>query len=48
MNARADWRTTVATLAHGFASRAAQLDESDEFVAEARSIGFDARLETNS
>src|SRR5262249_52464369 len=34
MNARADWRTTVATLAPGFAARAAQLDESDEFVAE--------------
>jgi len=34
MNARADWRTTVATLAPAFAARAAQLDEGDEFVAE--------------
>ena len=34
MNARADWRTTLANLAPGFAARAAQLDESDEFVAE--------------
>ena len=34
MNARADWRTTLATLTQAFAGRAAQLDESDEFVAE--------------
>jgi alkylation response protein AidB-like acyl-CoA dehydrogenase len=34
MNARADWRTTLATLTPAFAERAAQLDESDEFVAE--------------
>ena len=34
MNARADWRTTVAGLTPGFAARAAQLDEGDEFVAE--------------
>ena len=34
MNARADWRTTVATLASAFAARAAQLDEDGEFVAE--------------
>ena len=34
MNARADWRTTVATLAPAFAARAAELDENDEFVAE--------------
>lgn len=34
MNARADWRTTLATLTGAFAGRAAQLDESDEFVAE--------------
>src|SRR6185436_6190143 len=33
MNARADWRTTLANLTPGFAARAAQLDESDEFVA---------------
>lgn len=34
MNARADWRAALATLTPGFAARAAQLDESDEFVAE--------------
>jgi acyl-CoA dehydrogenase len=34
MNARADWRTTLATLAPAFAARAAQLDEDGEFVAE--------------
>jgi alkylation response protein AidB-like acyl-CoA dehydrogenase len=34
MNARADWRTTLASLTPGFAERAAQLDETDEFVAE--------------
>ena len=34
MNARAEWRTTLANLAPGFAARAAALDESDEFVAE--------------
>jgi alkylation response protein AidB-like acyl-CoA dehydrogenase len=35
MNARADWRATLASLAPAFAERAAQLDESgDEFVAE--------------
>jgi alkylation response protein AidB-like acyl-CoA dehydrogenase len=34
MNARADWRTTLAGLTPGFAARAAQLDESDDFVAE--------------
>src|SRR5919201_6220290 len=34
MNARADWRTTLGSLTPGFAERAAQLDESDEFVAE--------------
>lgn len=34
MNARADWRATVAALTQCFASRAAQLDESDEFVAQ--------------
>jgi alkylation response protein AidB-like acyl-CoA dehydrogenase len=34
MNARADWRTTVATLTPAFAERAVQLDEGDEFVAE--------------
>jgi alkylation response protein AidB-like acyl-CoA dehydrogenase len=34
MNARADWRSTIATLAPAFAERAAQLDESDEFVAD--------------
>ena len=34
MNARADWRTTLAALTPAFAGRAAQMDESDEFVAE--------------
>jgi alkylation response protein AidB-like acyl-CoA dehydrogenase len=34
MNVRADWRTTVAALAAGFAERAARLDEGDDFVAE--------------
>jgi alkylation response protein AidB-like acyl-CoA dehydrogenase len=34
MNARADWRTTLATLTPAFAERAAQIDDSDEFVAE--------------
>ena len=34
MNVRADWRTTLAALMPAFAERAAQLDESDEFVAE--------------
>ena len=34
MNARAEWRTTLATLTPAFAERAAQLDEGDEFVAE--------------
>jgi len=34
MNAKADWRTTLATLAPNFAARAAALDEGDEFVAE--------------
>lgn len=34
MNAGRDWRTTVAGLAEGFAQRAVQLDEGDEFVAE--------------
>jgi alkylation response protein AidB-like acyl-CoA dehydrogenase len=34
MNARADWRTTLATLTPAFAARAAGLDEDDEFVAE--------------
>jgi len=34
MNARADWRTTVATLAPAFAVRAVELDANDEFVAE--------------
>jgi alkylation response protein AidB-like acyl-CoA dehydrogenase len=34
MNARADWRSTLASLAPAFAERAAQLDEGDEFVAE--------------
>jgi len=34
MNARADWRTKVATLAPAFAARAVELDENDEFVAE--------------
>ena len=34
MNARADWRTTLASLTPGFAERAAGLDESDEFVAD--------------
>jgi alkylation response protein AidB-like acyl-CoA dehydrogenase len=34
MNARADWRTTVAGLAPAFAERAVQLDEGDEFVGE--------------
>ena len=34
MNARSDWRTTVATLAPAFAARAAALDEGDEFIAE--------------
>jgi alkylation response protein AidB-like acyl-CoA dehydrogenase len=33
MNARADWRAAVATLAPGFAARAAELDAGDEFVA---------------
>lgn len=34
MNARADWRATLASLTPGFAARAAELDESDDFVAE--------------
>ena len=34
MNARADWRTTLATLTPHFAARAADLDEGDDFVAE--------------
>lgn len=34
MNARADWRATLASLAPGFAARAARLDENDGFVAE--------------
>ena len=34
MNARADWRTTLATLTPAFAQRATQQDEGDEFVAE--------------
>lgn len=33
MNARADWRTTLASLTPAFAERAAQQDEGDEFVA---------------
>ena len=33
MNARADWRSTVATLAPAFAARAAEMDEGDDFVA---------------
>jgi alkylation response protein AidB-like acyl-CoA dehydrogenase len=44
MNARADWRTTLASLAPAFAERAAQLDETDEFVAanyrELKANGF--------
>jgi len=34
MSARADWRTTLATLAPAFAAPAAQLDEDGDFVAE--------------
>ena len=34
MNARADWRTTMAGLAPAFAERAAQLADSDDFVAD--------------
>jgi alkylation response protein AidB-like acyl-CoA dehydrogenase len=34
MNARADWRTTLATLTPNFAARAAALDEGDDFVAD--------------
>ena len=34
MNARADWRATLATLTPRFAERAAALDAADEFVAE--------------
>ena len=34
MNARADWRTTLASLTPHFAARAAELDEGDDFVAE--------------
>lgn len=34
MNARADWRATLAALTPSFAARAAQQDEGDEFVAE--------------
>lgn len=34
MNARVDWRATLAALTPCFAARAAQLDEGDEFVAE--------------
>ena len=34
MNARADWRTILASLTPGFAERAPQLDDSDDFVAE--------------
>jgi alkylation response protein AidB-like acyl-CoA dehydrogenase len=33
MNARTDWRAALATLAAGFAGRAAELDANDEFVA---------------
>src|SRR4029079_16174717 len=34
MNARAEWRATLATLTPRFAERAAALDAADEFVAE--------------
>ena len=34
MNARADWRTTLAALTPGFAVRAAELNDTDDFVAE--------------
>jgi alkylation response protein AidB-like acyl-CoA dehydrogenase len=34
MNARADWRATVAGLTPAFAQRAARLDDGDEFAAE--------------
>jgi len=34
MNARADWRATLASLTPAFAERAAQLDEGDDFVAQ--------------
>ena len=34
MNARGDWRATLAALTPAFAERAARLDESDEFVAD--------------
>jgi len=34
MNARADWRTTLASLTPAFAERAAREDEGDEFVTE--------------
>ena len=34
MNARADWRTTLAGLTPAFAQRAAKLDDGDEFAAE--------------
>jgi alkylation response protein AidB-like acyl-CoA dehydrogenase len=34
MNARADWRTTLAGLTPAFAQRAARLDDGDEFAAE--------------
>ena len=34
METRVDWRTTLASLTPAFAKRAAQLDETDEFVAD--------------
>jgi alkylation response protein AidB-like acyl-CoA dehydrogenase len=34
MNARADWRTTLAALTPGFAVRAAELNDTDDFVAD--------------
>ena len=34
MNARADWRTAVAALTPGFAARAAELNDTDDFVAD--------------
>ena len=34
MNARADWRTTLVALTPGFAARAAELNDTDDFVAD--------------
>jgi hypothetical protein len=34
MNARADWRTALAALTPGFAARAAELSDTDDFVAD--------------